>query len=242
MWILCREPAYDELGETGKKLTGLAAITAGVKAKIQADLKALGTTGGQSLQVLGGMVSQLGINMLQTGFAAFTSGKSIGQAMKQAAAVGIAAIAQLAAVEAVRNLAWGLHAAGLTFLPGFQSAGGGVPNFFASAAAWGSLAAGAGIAAAALSRSGSSAASGGALGNQLASNSEANRGTEVTRRFVERDGHGIPQGDVIIVAIESNEDVRIKNYERMTLQSYRQGGAQRQTLDAHVSGIPITAG
>lgn len=230
----------DEFDSAGKKLSRFATIVAGVKAKVAADLKSLGTTGGQSLQVLGGMVVQLGANMAQAGFAAFISGKSIGESMKQAAAAGIAAIAQLAAVEAVKNLAWGLHAAGLTFIPGYQAAGAAVPNFFASAAAWGSLAAGAGLAAAALSRSGGGTAGGGALGNQLASNSAANNQTTEERiRFTERDGRGVAQGNVIITLV-TDQAQTVKNVEMGVLKSYRQKGTVKQVLDNQTGGIPIT--
>lgn len=233
----------DELGAAGEQLKGFAAITAGVRAQVSADLKAMGNAGAQPLQVLGGMTAKLAVNMAQAGFAALVSGRSIGQAMRQAAAAGIAAIAQLAAVEAVKNLAWGLHAAGLTFIPGYQSAGGAVPNFFASAAAWGSLAAGAGVVGAALSRgSGSGGFSGGgALGNALTGTrqDDSTRSTEDRIRFTERDARGQLTGDVRITLVTDTPMMATK-VEGILSKSYNQGGTMKQITDHAVSGIPIT--
>ena len=232
----------DELGAAGEQLKGFAAIVAGVKAQVSADLKAMGNAGAQPLQVLGGMTAKLAVNMAQAGFAALISGRSIGQAMKQAAAAGIAAIAQLAAVEAIKNLAWGLHAAGLTFIPGYQSAGGAVPNFFAAAAAWGSLAAGAGVAAAALSRGGgSTGAGGGALGSALTGTrpDDSTRGTEDRFRFIDRDAQG-RQTSNTVVTLKIEQGIMVERVEQAALTSFRQGGALKQITDNATSGIPIT--
>jgi len=108
-----------------------------------------------------GAVQMLASSMWDAADAALAAGASWQQALGGILKATLLSTAKTATVEALKNVAYALHATGLTFLPGGQAAAGGAASFWASAAKWAAVAAATGAAGLALSAGGVGATGGG---------------------------------------------------------------------------------
>ena len=159
----------DLLGEAGTSLTGFAGVIAGLKSTIAADMNEIGNSITAPFASIGAVLGRTASGFIQTTIAAVASGKSIGAAMKAMASAVIGQIASIAAVEAVKNLAYGFNALGWTIFTADPKGALAASHYFASAALWGSLSAAAAVGAGAIGKVGNGvdsgrSASGGAFG------------------------------------------------------------------------------
>lgn len=215
----------DELQRNGARMRAFAALVKDVSRSASADIGNLGTIGSRAFGSLAAGLGEVVRNFVLTG----QTGPA---ALRRVTAAVLAEVAQQAAVKAIFELAAGF--ASLFLNPAEAAA------HFQAAALYGSVAAVAGVAGRAVAPA-AAAAGGGALGNQLANNSAANQSTETQYRYVDRDGRGVAQGNLIIT-IKTDQAQQIANVERAAITSYRQGGALRQITDNANGGLPITTG
>lgn len=149
--------AADQLAQMGPQVQGLGGLLQGFKAAWKSTWDEISQSGTQSMQAIGGMLEKMTVGFLEAGLAAFTSGQSVGLAMKQMASAVLAGIAKIAAVEAIKNIGYALNAMGWTIFTGDPRGALAASHYWASAAAWGSIAIGTAIAARATSGGGGSA-------------------------------------------------------------------------------------
>lgn len=162
----------------------------------------------------------------ETGIAALAAGQSVGQAMRQMAAAVLGQIAKIAAGEAIKNVAYGLNALGWTIFTADPRGALAASHYFASAALWGGLAAGAAIGAGAVGRT-SAPSSGG--GSQSSANSNNQNGPRVIEQ-----GNRQNETKIIVIRAEYQPGVIVREVK----QNYTGNGDLRGTFRSDMLGEP----
>lgn len=176
-------------------------------------------------QAIQGVLKQAASGFFEMGIAALASGQSVGQAMRAMAAAVLKQIASIAAVEAVKNVAYGLNALGYTIFTADPRGALAASHYFGAAALWGSLAVGAALGSAAVGRGGGGAGGGAVSAGGGGSNTSPTRRDD-PQTFRQDSINREQKPQIVIIRTEVGEGTVVRHL----IQDVNNNGPSRQII------------
>ncbi len=233
---LVGDGAADAVDKISDKLSKTDTLTKSFGASFAATLNKMAAQSQAPLKTIGALAGAMGVNFALSGVAALAAGQSIGSALRATVQATLASVAQIAGVEALKNVGYALNAMGWTIFTGDPKGAAAASQYWAAAAAWGALAIGTAVGAGALSGSGGAGASGSAGSSLTGTRQDQNTiSTEERFRFRES-GAGRPVTTIILVTDQAQQ---IKNVETSLGISYSNDGTAKKIIDHATSGRPF---